>query len=142
MVFAIGAVRSTARSNSGAVSRSGYQRRKGLQVAAKENLPGIRKALEAGGNRDVQVVELPGLNHLFQKCATGAPMEYSHIEETFSPNSVEDGFRLDSAAHGRPLEAVSKPFWVAGAGPKGSPGAVISGVSQSSNPGHPSGIKF
>ncbi len=62
---------------------------KDLQVAAKENLTGIRKALEAGGNRDVQVVELPGLNHLFQKCATGAPTEYAHIEETFSPTALK-----------------------------------------------------
>lgn len=30
-------------------------------------------------------MELPGLNHLFQTCITGAPVEYRTIEETFSP---------------------------------------------------------
>jgi fermentation-respiration switch protein FrsA (DUF1100 family) len=62
---------------------------KDLQVAADENLPGIRKALETGGNLDVQVVELPGLNHLFQTCTTGAPTEYGQIEETFSPKALK-----------------------------------------------------
>ena len=62
---------------------------KDLQVAADENLPGIRKALEAGGNRDVQVVELPGLNHLFQTCTTGSPTEYGRIEETFAPTALK-----------------------------------------------------
>lgn len=62
---------------------------KDLQVAADENLPGIRRALEAGGNRDVQIVKLPGLNHLFQTCTTGAPTEYGRIEETFSPTALK-----------------------------------------------------
>ena len=39
----------------------------------KENLAEIDKALKAGGNRNVKTVELPGLNHLFQPCKTGAP---------------------------------------------------------------------
>jgi len=62
---------------------------KDLQVAADENLPAIRKALEAGGNRDIQIVELPGLNHLFQTCTTGAPAEYGRIEETFAPTALK-----------------------------------------------------
>lgn len=62
---------------------------KDMQVAADENLSGIRKALEAGGNRDVHVVELPGLNHLFQTCTTGAIAEYSRIEETFAPIALK-----------------------------------------------------
>ena len=45
-----------------------------LQVPAKENLAEIQKALEAAGNRSGKTVELPGLNHLFQPCKTGAPM--------------------------------------------------------------------
>ena len=56
-----------------------------LQVPAKENLAGIRSALEAGGNTDFQVREFAALNHLFQPCETGTPNEYAQIEETFSP---------------------------------------------------------
>lgn len=56
-----------------------------LQVAARENLAGIRGALAEGGNRDVTAIELPGLNHLFQICGTGAISEYGRIEETFNP---------------------------------------------------------
>jgi len=56
-----------------------------LQVPADENLAGIARALAAGGNRDVTVEKLPGLNHLFQTARTGAPSEYAEIEETMSP---------------------------------------------------------
>ncbi len=58
---------------------------KDLQVAAKENLGAIREALTAGGNTRVQIVEFPGLNHLFQNCTTGAVAEYGQIEETIAP---------------------------------------------------------
>ncbi len=61
---------------------------KDLQVAAKENLAAIRDALLAGGNKNVKTVELPGLNHLFQTCQTGAVTEYSQIEETFNPKAL------------------------------------------------------
>jgi uncharacterized protein len=62
---------------------------KDLQVPPEQNLPPIRKALEAGGNRNFEVVELPGLNHLFQTAKTGAIAEYSDIEETMSPVVLE-----------------------------------------------------
>lgn len=62
---------------------------KDMQVAAKDNLAGIREALVAGGNRDVIIVEFPGLNHLFQTCTTGAVNEYSRIDETFSPVALK-----------------------------------------------------
>jgi hypothetical protein len=55
------------------------------QVLPDQNLPAIRKALEAGGNKHFEVDELPGLNHLFQTAKTGSPMEYAQIEETMSP---------------------------------------------------------
>jgi fermentation-respiration switch protein FrsA (DUF1100 family) len=57
-----------------------------LQVIATQNLPAIDAALRAGGNRDVTVTTLPGLNHLFQTAATGAPSEYATIEETMAPS--------------------------------------------------------
>jgi hypothetical protein len=62
---------------------------KDLQVPPSQNLPAIRKALEAGGNKDFEVVELPGLNHLFQTAKTGSPSEYGSIEETISPVALE-----------------------------------------------------
>lgn len=62
---------------------------KDLQVPPKQNLPAIRKALQAGGNKDFEVDQLPGLNHLFQTAKTGAPSEYSDIEETISPVALE-----------------------------------------------------
>ena len=58
------------------------------QVIPTQNLPEIARALSAGGNPDWAVVELPGLNHLFQECATGSPTEYAQIEQTFSPRAL------------------------------------------------------
>ena len=60
-----------------------------LQVPPKQNLPAIRKALESSGNTRVEVVELAGLNHLFQSAKTGLPGEYAQIEETISPVALE-----------------------------------------------------
>jgi hypothetical protein len=62
---------------------------KDLQVPPKQNLPAIRKALEDAGNKNFEVDELPGLNHLFQDAKTGAPSEYADIEETISPVPLE-----------------------------------------------------
>jgi hypothetical protein len=60
-----------------------------LQVPPKENLSGIREALESAGNKNFETVELPGLNHLFQAARTGSPTEYSEIEETFSTEALK-----------------------------------------------------
>jgi fermentation-respiration switch protein FrsA (DUF1100 family) len=60
-----------------------------LQVPPGQNLPEIEAALREGGNADATVLELPGLNHLFQTAATGSPMEYPGIEETISPAALE-----------------------------------------------------
>lgn len=57
-----------------------------LQVIAGQNLPAIREALKA--NKDATVIELPGLNHLFQTSATGDPRDYGRIEETFAPAAL------------------------------------------------------
>lgn len=57
------------------------------QVPAKPNLAAIRDATK--GNTDVTIVELYGLNHLFQPSATGAPGDYGRIEETFSPVALK-----------------------------------------------------
>jgi hypothetical protein len=58
-------------------------------VSPTANLKAIAEALERGGNRRFTVKELPGLNHLFQTADTGAPSEYSKIEETISPTALE-----------------------------------------------------
>ncbi|MHB9027549.1 MAG: alpha/beta fold hydrolase, partial [Candidatus Latescibacterota bacterium] len=62
---------------------------KDSQVPSKENLAGIADALKAGGNRNVTIREIPGLNHLFQTCETGATSEYAKIEETMAPAALE-----------------------------------------------------
>ena len=62
---------------------------KDSQVPPKENLGGIERELKAGGNRDYTLRELPGLNHLFQTCSTGAFSEYVKIEETMSPLALQ-----------------------------------------------------
>jgi pimeloyl-ACP methyl ester carboxylesterase len=62
---------------------------KDLQVPPKQNLPVIRKTLAESGNKNYEVDELPGLNHLFQTAKTGGVGEYSGIEETISPVALE-----------------------------------------------------
>lgn len=59
------------------------------QTPAKPNLAAIAGALGAAGHADVETIELPGLNHLFQTCKTGAVYEYPSIEETFAPPALE-----------------------------------------------------
>jgi len=63
---------------------------KDLQVPPKENLLAIKAALEKGGNKDVTIKELSGLNHLFQECTTGLPNEYMTIEQTLSPIALNE----------------------------------------------------
>jgi fermentation-respiration switch protein FrsA (DUF1100 family) len=60
-----------------------------LQVPPQQNLPAIKAALTAAGNSDFTVSELPGLNHLFQKCKKCTVQEYAELEETFSPGALE-----------------------------------------------------
>jgi pimeloyl-ACP methyl ester carboxylesterase len=62
---------------------------KDLIVWSKENVPEIARALKAGGNRDHAVLEMPGLNHMFQTCEQGMPSEYLLIDETIAPAVLE-----------------------------------------------------
>jgi len=57
------------------------------QVPPQQNLPAIRAATR--GNPDTTIVELPGLNHLFQTAKTGAVGEYADIEETVAPIALD-----------------------------------------------------
>jgi fermentation-respiration switch protein FrsA (DUF1100 family) len=60
---------------------------KDRQVPANQNLPALRAALS--DDPRAEVVELEGLNHLFQNAGTGAPSEYGQIEETMSPAAMD-----------------------------------------------------
>jgi fermentation-respiration switch protein FrsA (DUF1100 family) len=59
-----------------------------MQVSAKLNLPAIAAALAEGGNSDFTLVELPGLNPLFQYCTKCTVAEYGELDQTFSPTAL------------------------------------------------------
>jgi uncharacterized protein len=61
---------------------------KDVQVISELNLNAVRKNLKP--NSKNMIKEYPNLNHLFQKCTTGLPNEYSTIEETISPEVLSD----------------------------------------------------
>jgi len=62
---------------------------KDCQIPPKENLGEIERYLKAGGNKNITIRELPGLNHFFQTCKTGGTSEYGGIEETMSPLTLQ-----------------------------------------------------
>lgn len=62
---------------------------KDLQVLPDLNLPAMRRALHEGANPDFEIVELEGLNHLFQTAGSGSMDEYPNIDETFSPTALQ-----------------------------------------------------
>lgn len=63
---------------------------KDLQVPSKINLDAIETALKKAKNKNITIKELAGLNHLFQECETGSPVEYAKIEQTFSPTALKE----------------------------------------------------
>ncbi|RZF59107.1 hypothetical protein EWE75_23550 [Sphingomonas populi] len=69
------------------------------QVLPTENLAAIKAALK--DDRDVTIVELPGLNHLFQTAKTGAPGEYADIQQTVAPVALERMASWINARFGR-----------------------------------------
>lgn len=58
------------------------------QVVASQNLAAIRQLLPKSKKNLVK--EYPELNHLFQHSTTGLPAEYGQIEETISPEVLQD----------------------------------------------------
>ncbi|WP_299336305.1 hypothetical protein [uncultured Psychroserpens sp.] len=62
---------------------------KDTQVPAIIYQEGIRKALEKATNKNFKIIELEGLNHLFQEAETGEMDEYSKIDQTISPQALE-----------------------------------------------------
>jgi hypothetical protein len=61
---------------------------KDVQVIATTNLAGIKASLQKSRSPKYDVIELPGLNHLFQTCIRCSPAEYGDLEETFSPTAL------------------------------------------------------
>ena len=61
-----------------------------IQVTAEMNLSAIESAIKSNGNKNIEVKKYPGLNHLFQHCETCLITEYSQIEETISPEVLQD----------------------------------------------------
>ena len=61
---------------------------KDVQVTAANNLAAIRRLLPENSRNLIK--EYPGLNHLFQHCTTGLTTEYGQIEETVSPEVMQD----------------------------------------------------
>lgn len=59
------------------------------QIRADRHLPAIASALSEGGNRNVTVRELPGLNHFFQESESGSPAEFAAIEQTMAPAALD-----------------------------------------------------
>lgn len=60
-----------------------------IQVISKSNLAGIRASLQKSKSPGYEVMEMPGMNHLFQTCSKCTVAEYGELEETFSPAALE-----------------------------------------------------
>jgi hypothetical protein len=58
------------------------------QVVSTLNLEAFRRLLPSSKKNSIK--EYPTLNHLFQHCTTGLPTEYGKIEETISPEVLQD----------------------------------------------------
>jgi murein DD-endopeptidase MepM/ murein hydrolase activator NlpD len=58
------------------------------QVISSLCLPALKQLLPTSKKHLIK--EYPSLNHLFQHCTTGLPEEYSQIEETISPEVLQD----------------------------------------------------
>ena len=56
-----------------------------FQVPSKDNLDAIKKSLTKAKNKNFEVLEFEGMNHLFQEAKTGAFSEYEEIEQTIAP---------------------------------------------------------
>jgi hypothetical protein len=62
---------------------------KDMDVSPDQNVPALKAALQRGGNPDVTVEVLPGLNYHFQTSDSGLPMEYPALPEAISPVALE-----------------------------------------------------
>jgi len=60
-----------------------------ILVIAEPNLAGIRASLQKSHSPEYDVIELPGLNHLFQTCIRCNMEEFGDLEVTISPKTLE-----------------------------------------------------
>jgi pimeloyl-ACP methyl ester carboxylesterase len=60
-----------------------------ILVIAASNLAGIKASLQKSHSPGYEVIELPGLNHLFQTCIRCNMEEFADLEETISPKALE-----------------------------------------------------
>lgn len=60
---------------------------KDVQVVASQNTPALEAALAR--NKRAKVMELSGLNHLFQNADTGAVSEYGTLTQTIAPEALK-----------------------------------------------------
>lgn len=76
-----------------------------LQVLHEQNVPEVEKALREGGNQDVTVALLPGINHMLQPSQTGSVMEYATIETTVDQSVLDAITTWIKARTGSPASA-------------------------------------
>ena len=62
---------------------------KDKHVPASENMAAMKRSLGAAGNCHYTVEKITGSNHLFQRCETGYPDEYSTIDHDISPDVLD-----------------------------------------------------
>ena len=62
---------------------------KDIQVISGPNLEGIKASLQKSSSKTFDVIEVPGLNHLFQQCKKCTVNEYGELEESFSPIALD-----------------------------------------------------
>jgi hypothetical protein len=62
---------------------------KDIQVLSGSNLAGIKASLKKSKSYHKDVMEMEGLNHLFQNCHSCTVSEYATLEESFSPNALD-----------------------------------------------------
>lgn len=63
---------------------------KDIQVEADVHLNAMQQAMKNNKHGSLTIKRYPNLNHLFQNCETGGMDEYARIEETISPEVLED----------------------------------------------------
>lgn len=62
---------------------------KDIQVDPKTNLDAIKLIMDKNNSNKTTIIEMPGLNHLFQHCKKCTFGEYSDLDETFAPEALE-----------------------------------------------------
>ena len=63
---------------------------KDIQVLAEQNIEPMKRALaKSRKSSDFSVVEIKGVNHLFQQCNTCTLAEYGELTETLSAETLQ-----------------------------------------------------